>query len=419
MKDFLDFLTASPSAFHAAAEVERRLYSAGWKAQDPAEAWDAAPGGHVMVRGGAVMAWWIPQDPRTIKGFKIIGSHTDSPGFKLKSGVVRSSGWQQAPVEVYGGPILSSWFDRDLAFAGEVRLNDGTAQLIVTPPVARIPNLAIHLDRNPGPIDKQIHTQPIVGLGGCSIGTILGDAVGRAEESILSHDLITIDTQPPALIGGHGDLIASGRLDNLTSVYGSVKAFLTMSEEASSPRRFSEDALDHEHVWVLAAFNHEEVGSNSVTGAAGPLLAEVLERTCQALEADPWQMRAGSTCVSADAAHAVHPNYPEKHDPTHRPVIGGGPVVKINANQRYASSADTIALWKKCCCAAEIPCQEYVGNNSVPCGSTIGPITATRLGIPTVDVGVPLLSMHSARELAGALDMDFFIRALEFYLAEG
>ncbi len=416
MNDFLDFLVASPSAFHAAAEVERRLNSAGWRSQDPAQDWDVTPGGHVMVRGGAVLAWVIPQNPHKLRGFKIIGSHTDSPGFKLKSGSLHSAGWQQAPVEIYGGPILNSWFDRDLAFAGAVSLSDGTTRLLRTPAIARIAHLAIHLDRTPGGIDKQLHTQPLLGTGDSSIEELLEDALGVDQAEILSHDLITIDTQPPALIGADENLVAAGRLDNLTSVYASVQAML--SAVGAAPYSEDSTAPESDYVWVLAAFNHEEVGSNTATGATGPLLSEVIDRSCQALGMDTWKMRAGSSCISADAAHSVHPNYADKHDPTHWPLVNLGPVVKINANQRYASSADTVALWKNCCSAAGVPCQEYVGNNSVPCGSTIGPLTATRLGIRTVDVGVPLVSMHSARELAGALDMDFFIRALEFYLAE-
>jgi len=211
------------------------------------------------------------------------------------------------------------------------------------------------------------------------------------------------------VFGADAELIAAGRMDNLTSVHASLVALLHAVESGDT----GDDVL------VLAAFDHEEVGSASTTGAAGPILEDVLARTAAALGADldaTRRMYARSTCVSADAAHSVHPNYVGKHDPGHHPLIGAGPVVKINANQRYASDAETVARWRRACRAAGVPSQDFVSNNAMPCGSTIGPITATRLGIPTVDVGVPLLGMHSARELAGVQDQLWFAEALEAYL---
>lgn len=413
--DFLEFLAASPSSHHAAEEVSARLRGAGFSLQDPAQPWDATPGGHVMVRGGAVMAWWIPEEASPASGFRIIGSHTDSPGFTLKPQPdLHSVGWQQAAVEVYGGPILASWLDRELTLAGRVVLADGSHRLVNTGPVLRIPHLAIHLDRSSElKLDRQSHLQPVYAVGSpeMSIMDCIAETAGVAAEDIIAHNLITADTQPGAVFGAGGDFLAAGRLDNLSSVYSSLQALLRAIESGDTGR----------DVLVLAAFDHEEVGSNSTTGAGGPILEDALTRTATALGAGSEELRqmyARSSCVSADAAHSVHPNHAAKHDPTHHPLIGAGPVLKINANQRYASDAATSGLWQRACLAAGVPSQTFVGNNAVPCGSTIGPITATRLGIDTVDVGVPLLSMHSARELAGVQDLLWFSQALEAYLID-
>ncbi|QGU07402.1 putative M18 family aminopeptidase 2 [Corynebacterium occultum] len=412
-RDFLDFLAASPSSHHAAAEVASRLIVAGFQTQDPTSPWDATPGGHVMVRGGAVMAWWVPEDATPDSGFRILGSHTDSPGFTLKpTPEFNSAGWQQAGVEVYGGPILASWLDRELSLAGRVVLADGSHRLVDTGPILRIPHLAVHLDRSTElKLDRQQHMQPVYAVGSpeLSLMDAIATAAGVAADDIMAHNLITVDTQPGAVFGVGGDFLAAGRLDNLSSVYTTLQALLRAIRSGDT----GNDVL------VLAAFDHEEVGSASTTGAAGPILEDVLVRTATALGAGPEELRqmyARSSCVSADAAHSVHPNHVGKHDPNHHPLLGGGPVLKVNGNQRYASDAATSGMWQLACQAAGVPSQTFVGNNSVPCGSTIGPVTATRLGIDTVDVGVPLLSMHSARELAGVQDLLWFSQALEAYL---
>ena len=313
--------------------------------------------------------------------------------------VVRE-GFRQVAVEVYGGPILASWFDRDLTFAGRVVTTDRTEHLVNTGPVARVPNLAIHLYRGDVPeIDRQVHTQPILGVDRPLL-ELAAESAGISAGDVVAHELITADAQRGEVIG---DLLAAGRLDNLTSVWASMEAMLAAKDDA-------------EDILVLAAFNHEEVGSASTAGAGGPLLERVLTKVAQGF-GDPAEIIAGSIQVSADAAHAVHPNYPGKHDPTHHPLVNKGPVLKINANQRYASNAATETEWILACRAAGVPHQTFVGNNAVPCGSTIGPISSTRLGLPTVDVGVPLLSMHSARELCGVDDMDYFVRALTAFYA--
>ncbi|MCZ9291874.1 M18 family aminopeptidase [Corynebacterium lehmanniae] len=392
---FIDFIAESPSAFHAASNVASRLQAEGFSLDDDAH----APGGHLIVRDGAVVAWWVPENARP--RFRVVGSHTDSPGLMAKPDpdVVRE-GFRQVPVEVYGGPILASWFDRDLTFAGRVVTADRTEHLVNTGPVARVPNLAIHLYRGDVPeIDRQVHTQPILGVDRPLLD-LAAESAGISASDIVAHELITADAQRGEVIG---DLLAAGRLDNLTSVWASLEAMLAAKDDA-------------EDILVLAAFNHEEVGSASTAGAGGPLLERVLTTVAQGF-GDPAEIIAGSIQVSADAAHAVHPNYPGKHDPTHHPLVNKGPVLKINANQRYASNAATETEWILACRAAGVPHQTFVGNNAVPCGSTIGPISSTRLGLPTVDVGVPLLSMHSARELCGVDDMDYFVRALTAFYA--
>ena len=396
---FIDFIAQSPSAFHASATVAERLQAAGFTRSISLDDGAHAPGGHLIERDGAVVAWWVPEKARP--RFRVVGSHTDSPGLMAKPDpdVVRE-GFRQAAVEVYGGPILASWFDRDLMFAGRVVTADRTEHLVNTGPVARVPNLAIHLYRGDMPeIDRQVHTQPILGVDRPLL-ELAAKSAGLNAEDIVAHELITADAQRGEVLG---DLLAAGRLDNLTSVWASLEAMLAAKDDA-------------EDILVLAAFNHEEVGSASTAGAGGPLLERVLAKVAAGF-GDPAEIIADSIQISADAAHAVHPNYPGKHDPTHHPLVNKGPVLKINANQRYASNAATETEWILACRAAGVPHQTFVGNNAVPCGSTIGPISATRLGLPTVDVGVPLLSMHSARELCGVDDMDYFVRALTAFYA--
>lgn len=412
-RDFIEFIAKSPSSYHAAESGAQLLEANGFIRHDEAEQWQASPGGHFIIRGGALMAWFVPEGAGAHSGFRIIGTHNDSPGLKLKvNGDLASAGWQQAAVEVYGGPILPSWFDRELRLAGRITLRDGSSTLIATPAWLRVPHLAIHLDRTSNEalkLDRQRHMQPVFAVGrpDLRIMDLIGEACGVPGSEILAHDLITVDAQRGELFGPEEDMLAAGRLDNLSSTYPALHALV---EAATNP---GEDIL------VLAAFDHEEIGSASTSGAAGPILEDVLRRTAAALGATGeqfHQMIRRSSCISADAAHSIHPNYAERHDATNFPLLGGGPALKVNANQRYASDSVTEALWLSACERAGVTSQVFVGNNAVPCGSTIGPITATRLGIPTVDVGIPLLSMHSARELASAKDLLALGRALHAYL---
>ena len=417
IQDLGAYVSASPSSFHAVHEAARRLDGAGFTGLDELQPWDgaasaasgtAAAGKFYVIRDGALIAWVVPAGAGPTTGFNILGAHTDSPSFKLKPKPTTGRfGWLQAGVEVYGGPLLNSWLDRELQLAGRLVLRDGTQHLTATGPLLRFPQLAIHLDRavNEGlALDKQQHMNPVFGLGdpaGEDLLGLLADRVAGASvdpAQIGGYDVVIADTQPPAVFGAKGEFFASGRLDNLSATHAGLTALIA---HAGSP------LPDGAPIAVLAAFDHEEIGSASRSGACGPILEDVLVRISDGLGASASQRRqafAASFCVSADAGHAVHPNYPERHDPANRPVLNGGPLLKINANQRYATDAAGAALWARLCTDAGIPYQEFVSNNVMPCGSTIGPLTATRLGIRTVDVGVPLLSMHSARELCGVED---------------
>ncbi|QCU79202.1 M18 family aminopeptidase [Citricoccus sp. SGAir0253] len=450
LQDLAGFVRASPSSYHAAAEVARRLEAAGYRRVDERRDFPAAPGGYVLVRDGAVLAWWIPDGvgpagaagagpdaarseaaaPRgegavgTVPVFRILGAHTDSPTFKLKPRPTTSrEGWLQAGVEVYGGPLLNSWLDRELCFAGRLVTEDGTEHLAATGPVARFPQLAIHLDRevNDGlSLDRQQHLNPVwgaddAGPGPSDILAVLARAAGVDPRAVRGFDVVMADTQPPALFGTAGEFFASGRLDNLSSVHAGLVGMEALAAEAPA------DSADGAPVIpVLAAFDHEELGSASRSGAAGPVLEDVLRRLLEALgvhgQGVPRSL-AGSWLLSADAGHLVHPNYAERHDPVNRPRPNAGPLLKINANQRYSTDAAGAAAFARWCAHAGVPFQEFVSRNTVPCGSTIGPISATRLGIRTVDVGIGLLSMHSAREMCGARDPGHLAAVVRSFLA--
>jgi aspartyl aminopeptidase len=326
-----------------------------------------------------------------------------------------SVGWKQLAVEVYGGVLLNSWLDRDLGVAGTLVLEDGTQRLVaVREAVARVPQLAIHLDRDVNErglvLDKQQHLSPVWGLGSPSTGEFrawIAAKAGVDPALVRSWDLSLFDRTPAAVLGPSGDLLASGRLDNQLSCWAATSAL------ASADRGGASTA-------VIALFDHEEVGSESTTGAAGPLLEHVLEQLALATGAGRGQFLAqlaNSHCISADNAHSVHPNYPERHEAGHRPLVNHGPAIKLNHNQRYATSPASAAMAEQVFRNAGVPWQTFVSRNNMPCGTTIGPITATRLGIETVDVGVPQLSMHSARELCGTSDPVWLAKALDGWFA--
>ena len=415
--DYRDFLLDSPSSFHAADLMAQRLLDAGFARQNEREPWDASPGGHVLVRDGAAIAWVVPAAPADDAGFRIVGAHTDSPAFKLKPtpSTTTPDGWGHLGVEVYGGMIWNSWLDRELALAGRVVTRDGRELLVRTGALARIPQLAIHLDRGVNEsltLDPQKDLHPVWTVDEPDARVM--DVVARnadlaSADEIVAHDLFLLPAQGPSFFGSRGQFVAAGRQDNLSSVHAGLRALERLAD-AGLP--------DSGDVMVFACFNHEEVGSATRSGAAGPLLEDVLRRTAWALGRDAEgtaRMIARSSCVSSDAGHSVHPNYPTHHDPDTRPVMGRGPMLKLNAKERYASDACGTARWVRACEAAGVAHQVFVSNNAVPCGTTIGPLTATRLGILTVDVGVGLLSMHSAREMSHVSDLLGLSRALEAY----
>ncbi|MET0872721.1 MAG: M18 family aminopeptidase [Paeniglutamicibacter terrestris] len=403
INDLAAFVAASPSSFHAVAEAARRLDAAGFSAHAEDAAWELSAGGHYVIRDGAIIAWVQPATATASTGFHILGSHTDSPSFKLKpKPTTGAHGWLQAGVEVYGGPLLNSWLDRELLLAGRLAMKDGHTVLARTGALLRFPQLAIHLDRAVNEsltLDKQTHMNPVWGIGNpaeADVLAVLAESAGVDAAQIGGYDVVVADTQAGEIFGGSNEFFASGRLDNLSSVHASLVALIEHAATGTG-----------EHIALLAAFDHEEIGSSSRSGACGPFLQDMLERIGHHLGADTQDRNrayANSFCVSADAGHSVHPNYAGRHDPANRPLLGAGPLLKINANQRYATDGIGAALFARLCEQAQVPYQEFVSNNQMPCGSTIGPLTATRLGIRTVDVGIPLLSMHSAREMCGVED---------------
>jgi aspartyl aminopeptidase len=421
----LRFLDDSPSPYHAVFSAQTLLDTAGFHELRERDAWTseaiAGPGSagrRYVIRGGAIIAWVAKDADPFGQGIHIVGAHTDSPNLRVKPNPdLSNAGWRQWGVEVYGGTLNNSWLDRDLGLSGRVILRDGTSQLVkIDEPLARVTQLAIHLDRDVNEkglvLDKQLHLTPIIGLGGkSSFREFLGARGNCDGNEIATWDLMLHDLTPARQIGVDGEFIASGRIDNLFSAWAAIRALIDVASgvKPSAPGRIT----------MAALFDHEEVGSASTTGAAGPFLETTLHRLLETqgiVTADNRaRVFAASSCVSADMAHAVHPNYADRHEPDHRPLPNAGPVVKVNANQRYATDAKTAALFQSAAARVEVDCQTFVSRNSQPCGSTIGPITATRLGIPTVDVGCAMLSMHSARELCGAQDAHLFRNVLASY----
>lgn len=410
---FSRFVNDSPTSYHTVQAIAEALGTAGFSEFEEASSWGplgAGSSGYVR-RDGALIAWRMGDSVRPSSPIRVLGCHTDSPGLMLKPNPdFSSAGWAQLGVEVYGGPLLTTWFDRDLALAGRLVTSAGAERLVRTDSIARVPMLAIHLDREGGAsliLDKQRHLQPVIGVERTSVLELLATAAGIDSEDIAGADVRLVDTQEPGRLGADKDLLASPRLDNLSSVFAGMTALI-------------EGHTGAETISLLAAFDHEELGSESRSGANGPMLEDVLGRLRSSLGAtveDAARAMAASWCISADAGHAVHPNYAEKHDPHVRPIPGGGPILKVNANQRYASDAHGSALWQRCCDSAGVVSQVFVSNNSIPCGTTIGPLTATRLGIRTVDVGAPLLSMHSIRELVHVDDLHGLAKATAAFFA--
>lgn len=410
----IDFLKASPTPFHATASLAQRLEAAGYQPLDEREAWTSEPGGRYYVtrNDSSIIAIQLGKRPPLEGGIRLVGAHTDSPCLRVKpQPELQRQGFLQLGVEVYGGALLAPWFDRDLSLAGRVTFRrDGKveSQLIdFQQPIAVIPSLAIHLNReaNQGwAINAQNELPPLLaqvaGDEAYDFRALLADQLTREHDlnadAVLDYELSFYDTQGAAVIGLNGDFIAGARLDNLLSCYAGLQALLGTSAEESC---------------VLVCTDHEEVGSSSACGADGPMLEQVLRRL---LPGDDSFVRIlqKSLLVSADNAHGIHPNYPDRHDANHGPKLNAGPVIKVNSNQRYATNSETAGFFRHLCLAEEVPVQSFVVRSDMGCGSTIGPITASQLGLRTVDIGLPTFAMHSIRELAGSHDLAHLVKVL-------
>lgn len=419
LHDLLDFLGASPTPFHAVASATARLTAAGFQPLAETDSWaELKPGRYAFAHGGSSLLAFVVPEGKRIAGFRLVGAHTDSPNLRLKPNAeYKKEGYAQLGVEVYGGVLLNSWLDRDLSLAGRVFVREGErveSRLVrFTMPMLRIAQLAIHLDRevNDGglKLNRQEHLAPIFGLGdGKDLAALLAEELQIARERIVGSDLMLYDVVAPTLGGRESEMIFSARLDNLAMCHAGIRALID-----AAPRAQASDLVP-----VVALFDHEEVGSETAYGAHSAFLPRALERVVNARggsREDYHRALAGSLCVSADMAHAVHPNYEGRHESRHKPVLNGGPVIKVNAQQRYATSGGTAMLFRDLCSKAEVPVQHYAHRTDLACGSTIGPIASTLLGIRTVDVGNPMLSMHSARELGGAKDPAMMTKALDAF----
>ena len=412
-----EFIDASPSPFHVCATVAKRLRAAGYTELAETDRW---PTGHeaterfFTVRSGSLIAWNNSTDPRG--PFRIVGGHTDSPNLRVKQHPDRVvAGWQVVALQPYGGAWLSSWLDRDLGLSGRLSVRDpgaagGIAHWLVRldEPLLRIPQLAIHLaeDRGSLTLDPQRHINAVWGVGARprSLLDHIAEQFDVAPADVLSADLMTHDLTPSALTGVGEQLVSAPRLDNQGTCYAGMQALL-----AAEPV---------EHLPVLALFDHEEVGSTSDHGAQSDFLLTTLERIVMGWGGDRedfLRLLTASMVASGDMAHATHPNYPDRHEPGHLITVNGGPVLKVQPNLRYATDGRTAAAFELACRQASVPLQRYEHRADLPCGSTIGPMTAARTGIPTVDVGAPQLAMHSARELMGAADVGSYSAALQAF----
>ena len=408
-----EFIDASPSPFHVCETAAGRLRAAGFQELDEADPWPGE-GRFFTVRAGSLIAWRTEEDTRAA-GFRIVGAHIDSPNLRVKQHPDRVvTGWRVVALQPYGGAWLNSWLDRDLGISGRLSVRVGSAiehRLVrIDDPILRVPQLAIHLadDRKAVALDPQRHVNAVwgVGSGPRSFLDYVADRANVPAADVLGADLMTHDLTPSRLVGANGELVSAPRLDNQATCYAGLEAFL-----AAEPRT---------HVPVLVLFDHEEVGSQSDHGAQSDLLVTVLERITlsEGGGREEFLRRLPDSMVaSGDMAHATHPNYPERHEPGHLIEVNAGPVLKVQPNLRYATDGRTAAAFALACAQAGVPLQRYEHRADLPCGSTIGPMTSARTGIPTVDVGAPQLAMHSAREVMGADDVAAYAAALQAFLS--
>ncbi|WP_462379259.1 M18 family aminopeptidase [Pseudomonas sp. Marseille-QA0892] len=412
----IDFLKASPTPFHATKTLVERLQAAGYERLDERNSWAPEPGGRYYVTRNDSSIVAVRMGRETLgRGIRLVGAHTDSPCLKVKPNPELSrQGFFQLGVEVYGGALLAPWFDRDLSLAGRVtfKAEDRLESRLIDfkRPIAIIPNLAIHLNReaNQGwAINAQNELPPVLAQLSAGeqrdfralLSLQLFDEHGIRADSVLDYELCFYDTQSAAVIGLDNDFIAGARLDNLLSCYAGLEALL---------------GADGEETCALVCTDHEEVGSSSACGADGPFLEQVLERLLPPGDTFVRTIQR-SLMISADNAHGIHPNYADKHDANHGPKLNAGPVIKINSNQRYATTSESGGFFRYLCQENDVPVQSFVTRSDMGCGSTIGPITASQLGIRTVDIGLPTFAMHSIRELAGSHDLAHLVQVLSAF----
>ncbi|MCL6417298.1 M18 family aminopeptidase [Aestuariirhabdus sp. Z084] len=421
-QQLIDFLHHSPTPFHATEQMSLRLVDAGFERLELGQSWNLkAYGRYFLTRNdSSLVAFTCADQAYTEKGFRMVGAHTDSPCLRVKPNPELSqNGYFQLGVEVYGGVLLNPWFDRDLSLAGRVSFStlDGkldSALIDLRDPIAVIPSLAIHLDRDVNKnrsINPQTQLPPILSLCGDEQAPDFRaqlkqwlEAEHHKVDQVLDYELSFYDTQSPAKIGLKQEFLASARLDNLLSCFIGLNTLITNSD----PKKQQAPCL-------LVCNDHEEVGSQTSSGAQGPLLETVLERILGDRESFTISME-NSLMISADNAHGIHPNYADRHDGKHGPLLNAGPVIKLNNNQRYATNSETSALFRHLCEQVQVPCQSFVVRSDMACGSTIGPITAAEIGVRTLDIGVPTFGMHSIRELAGTDDLLYLQRALNQFM---
>jgi len=431
LQDLQVFLQESSTPFHAVTSMSRRLLQANFIELFEGDAWDLQPGkGYFTTRNGsAILAFVYGRESLLDQGIHMLGAHTDSPCLKVKPHPeLISKGYFQLGVEVYGGALLNPWFDRDLSLAGRVsyRASDGSLSSVLVDferAIASIPSLAIHLDREANknrtinaqkdipPILMQVDSEQADNPNEPDFRALLKVQILKHYprldiDAVLDYELSFYDVQPPALIGLQKDFLASARLDNLLSCYLELQALIGSygddSHQNNSHQNYSS---------LMICTDHEEVGSVSACGAKGPMLNDFLQR----LLPDP-ELRARvidkSLMISVDNAHGVHPNFSSKHDANHGPKLNQGPVIKINANQRYASNSESSALFRQLCELEKVPVQSFVTRTDLGCGSTIGPVIAAEVGVLSLDIGLATFAMHSARELAGRRDPHYLYRVL-------
>lgn len=416
LKSFLD---SAPTPFHAVLSMAERLRMAGFTELNETDEWtlEAGQGYYICRNGSSIIAWRQPSAEASVsKGWRLVGAHTDSPCLKVKPNPeLHRKGYFQLGVEVYGGVLLNPWFDRDLSLAGRVSYRDGKGRICnelvdFVQPVAVLPSLAIHLDReanNTRSINAQTYLPVVMGQATekPDFRALLKqrlESQGVDEvETVLDYELCFYDTQGAASVGLNEEFLASARLDNLLSCYIGLQALIDTDETDAGT--------------VLVCNDHEEVGSMSACGAQGPMLSQWLERVLPDVDQRNRSL-ARSMLISADNAHGVHPNFSDRHDDNHGPLLNAGPVIKINANQRYATNSETSALFRHLAEQAEVPVQSFVVRTDMACGSTIGPITAAELGVKTLDIGVPQFGMHSIRELAGSQDAHGLYKVLQRFM---